>query len=64
LAKAAASINHLQRRLAVCLVLTVFNAIVIGRFAGMLYRATAQNSLQQAGATLLFAAIPGSLARV
>jgi Zn-dependent M28 family amino/carboxypeptidase len=62
--EAAAPTNHFHRRLAVCLVLTVFNAAVIGKFAGTLYRATAHNAVQQAGLTLLFAALLGSLARV
>jgi hypothetical protein len=62
--EAAASTNHFHRRLAVCLVLTVFNAAVIGKSAGTLYRATAHNAVQQAGVTLLFAALLGSLARV
>jgi len=62
--EAAASANFLRHRLAVCLILTVFNAIVIGKFAGTLYRSTAQNALQQAGVSLLFAALLGSLARM
>ena len=62
--EAAASTNHLHRRLAVCLVLTVLNAAAIGKFAGTLYRATAHNSFRQAGVTLLLAALLGSLARV
>lgn len=59
----AASTNHLHR-LGFALVLTVFNSTVIGSFAGSLYQATANNSLQQAGVTLLFAGLLGSLARV
>ncbi len=59
--EAAASGNH---RLAVALLLTGFNSTVIGSFAGTIYRATANNALQQAGVTLLFAALLGSLARV
>jgi len=42
----------------------MFNAIVIGKFAGTLYRATAHKPVQLAGVTLLFAALLGSLARV
>lgn len=61
--EAEASRNHLHR-LAVSLVLTVLNLTVIGSFAGTLYRATAHNALQQAGVTLLIAALLGSLARV
>jgi hypothetical protein len=56
--------NHFQRRLAVCLVLTIFNLIVIATCAGTLYRATAYDTLEQVGVTLLFAALLGSLARV
>jgi hypothetical protein len=62
--EAAASTNRLRRRPAVCLVLTVFNAIVIGKFAETLYCATAHNALQQAGVTLLFVSLLGSLARL
>jgi hypothetical protein len=61
--EAAASTNHFHRRLAVCLVMTGLNATVIGEFAGTLYRATAHNTLLQAGVNLLFAALLGSLAR-
>jgi hypothetical protein len=56
--------NHFQRGLAVCLVLTAFNLIVIATCAGTLYRATAHDTLEQVGVTLLFAALLGSLARV
>ncbi len=59
----AASRNHLHR-FTVSLVLTVLNSTVIGSFAGTLYRATADSALLQAGVTLLFAALLGSLARV
>lgn len=62
--ESATSINHFHRRLVVCLVLTVFNAIVIVTFAGTLYHATTNNSLQRAGVTLLLTALFGSLARV
>jgi hypothetical protein len=60
----AASKNQFHRRLGACLVLTVFNATVIWKSAGTLYRATARNVLQQAGVTLLFVVLLGSLARV
>jgi hypothetical protein len=62
--EAAASINRFQRRLAICLVLTVLNAIIVANFAGPLYRATTHDALQQIGVTLLFAALVGSLARM
>ena len=58
--EAAASINRFQSRLAICLVLTVLNAIV----AGPLYRATSHDVFQQIGVTLLFAALVGSLTRM
>jgi len=45
-------------------VLTAFNLIVIATCAGTLYRATAHDTLEQVGVTLLFAALLGSLARV
>ena len=56
--------NHFQRRLAICLVQTVFNAIIVARYAGTLYGATNHDPLQQVGVTLLFAALLGSLARM
>ena len=56
--------NPFQRRLAICLVQTVFNAIIVARYAGTLYRATNQNPFQLVGVTLLFAALLGSLARM
>ena len=56
--------NHFQRRLAICLVQTVFNAIIVARYAGTLYGATTHDPLQQVGVTLLFAALLGSLARM
>ena len=56
--------NPFQRRLAICLVQTVFNAIIVARYAGTLYRATNHNPLQLVGVTLLFAALLGSLARM
>jgi predicted acyltransferase len=62
--EAAASINRFQRRLAICLVLTVLNAIVVTNFIGPLYRATIHDALQQIGVTSLFAALVGSLTRM
>ena len=62
--EAAASINRFQSRLAICLVLTVLNAIVVANFAGPLYRATSHYVFQQIGVTLLFAALVGSLTRM
>jgi hypothetical protein len=62
--EAAASINRFQSRLAICLVLTVLNAIVVANFAGPLYRATSHDVFQQIGVTLLFAALVGSLTRM
>ena len=56
--------NPLQRRLAICLVQTVFNAIIVARYAGTLYGATNHDPLQQVGVTLLFAGLLGSLARM
>jgi hypothetical protein len=56
--------NPFQRRLTICLVLTVFNAIIVARYAGTLYEATNHDPLQQVGVTLLFAALLGSLARM
>jgi len=62
--EAAASINRFPRRLAICLVLTVLNAIVVANLAGQLYRATTHDLPQQIGVTLLFAALVGSLTRM
>jgi hypothetical protein len=62
--EAAACINRYQRRLAICLLLTVLNVIVVANFAGPLYRATTRDALQQIGVTLLFAALVGSLTRM
>ena len=62
--EAAVPTNHFQRRLAVCLVLTAFNVVVVATCAGTLYRATAYDTREQVGVTLLFAALLGSLARV
>lgn len=56
--------NWLRRGLAVCLVLTAFNVVVVATCAGTLYRATAYDTLEQVAVTLLFAALLGSLARV
>jgi len=56
--------NPFRRRLAICLVQTVFNAIIVARYAGTLYGVTNHDSLQQVGVTLLFAALLGSLARM
>jgi hypothetical protein len=56
--------NPFQRRLAICLAQTVFNAIIVARYAGTLYGATNYDPLQQVGVTLLFAALLGSLARM
>ena len=58
------SSNPFQRRLAICLVQTVFNTIIVARYAGTLYGATNHDPLQHAGVTLLFAVLPGSLARM
>ena len=56
--------NPFQRRLAICLVQTVFNAIIVARYGGTLYGATNHDPLQQVGVTLLFATLLGSLARM
>lgn len=56
--------NPFQRRLAICLVQTVFNAIIVAKYAGTLYGATNHDPLQQVGVTLLLAALLGSLARM
>ena len=56
--------NPFQRRLTICLVLTVFNAIIVARYAGTLYGATNHDPLSQVGVTLLFAALLGSLVRM
>ena len=56
--------NPFQRRLAICLVQTVFNAIIVARYAGTLYRAINHDPLKQVGVTLLFAGLLGSLARM
>ena len=63
-AEAAASTSNFPRRVALSIVLTAFNVVVIANYGGTLYRATAGNPPQQAGVTLLFAALLGSLARV
>ena len=56
--------NPFQRRIAICLVQSVFNAIIVAKYAGTLYGATSHDPLQQVGVTLLFAALLGSLARM
>jgi len=56
--------NPFQRRLAICLVQTLFNAIIVARYAGTLYGATSHDPLEQVGVTLLFAVLLGSLARM
>lgn len=53
----------LIRRLVLCVALTVLNTIVLVKFAGVLYLATTHHPIEQAGVTLLFAALLGSLAR-
>jgi hypothetical protein len=53
-----------QRRLAICIVQTVFNAIIVARYAGTLYGTTNHDPLRQAGVTLPFAALLGSFARM
>jgi hypothetical protein len=55
--------NPFLRRLVLCAVLTVFNGIVIAKYAGVLYLATSHHRFEQAGVTLLFVALLGSLAR-
>ena len=56
--------NPFLRRLTICLVQTVFNAIIVARYTGALYGATYHDPLRQVGVTLLFAALLGSLARM
>jgi hypothetical protein len=63
-AERKSSSNPFQRRFTICLVQTVFNAIIVARYAGTLYGATNHEPLSQAGVTLLFAALLGSLARM
>ena len=63
-AEGKSSSNHFQRRLTICLVQSVFNAIIVAKYAGTLYGATNHDPLQQVGVTLLFAALLGSLARM
>jgi hypothetical protein len=48
----------------ICLVQTLLNAIVIVRFSPALYKATANEALQQIGVSLLFAVMLGSLGRM
>jgi hypothetical protein len=50
-------------RVVLCAVLTVFNGIVIAKYAPVLYIATSHHPVEQAGVTLLFVALLGSLAR-
>ena len=56
--------NPFQRRLTICLVQIVFNAIIVCEYAGTLRRATTHHALQQVAVTLMFAALLGSLARM
>ena len=56
--------STLVRRLVLCVALTVLDAVVLVKFAGILYLATTHHPLEQAGVTLLFAALLGSLARI
>jgi hypothetical protein len=63
-AEEATATNRFRRGIAVCLVLTAFNVVVVATCARTLYRATAYDTLEQVGVTLLFAALLGSLARV
>lgn len=56
--------NPFQRRLAICVVQTVLNAIIVASYARTLYGATNYDRLQRVGVTLLFAALLGSLARM
>ena len=60
----ASPTDHFRRRLAICLVQTAFNSIIVARYARTLYLVTAHDALQQVGVTLLFAALLGSLARM
>lgn len=55
--------NPFVLRLALCVVLTVANAIVVAKFAGILYLSSSRHPFAQAGVGLLFAALLGSLAR-
>ena len=55
--------NPFLRRLVLCAVLTVFNGIVIAKYAPVLYIATSHHPFEQTGVTLLFVALLGSLAR-
>lgn len=59
----ARPMSTLIRRLALCVALTVLNALVVVKFAGVLCLATTHHPLEQAGVTLLFAALFGSLGR-
>ncbi|HMG84586.1 MAG TPA: hypothetical protein VK574_02520 [Terracidiphilus sp.] len=62
--EAASPTDHFRRRLAICLVQTAFNTIIVARYARTLYLVTVHDALQQVGVTLLFAALLGSLARM
>jgi hypothetical protein len=62
--EAASPTGHFRRCLAICLVQTAFNALIVARYARTLYLATTHDALQQVGVTLLFAALLGSLARM
>lgn len=62
--EAPASTAKFARRVVICSVQSVFNAVIVARFAPVLYRATIHEPLQQTGVTLLFAALLGSLARM
>ena len=59
----ARSTNPSLRRLVLCAVLTVFNGIVIAKYAPVLYIVTSHHPFEEAGVTLLFVALLGSLAR-
>jgi hypothetical protein len=61
---ASRSTYSLVRNLALCVVLSVLNVVVVAKLSGVLYRATSQHPLEQTGVALLFAALLGSLARV
>jgi hypothetical protein len=62
--EAASPTDCFKRRFAICLVQTVFDVIIVARYARMIYLATSHESLQQLGVTLLFAVLLGSLARM
>ncbi len=62
-ATAARSTNPFLRRLALCVALTLLNALVVAKFAGVLYAATFGNDFEQIGVSALFIALAVSLAR-